>query len=137
MIPFAFAGATGWVLSIWGSHDFLADITTPIGEILHVVYFYILLCFVALVYRKIRQQNLGSACAENQVKGREAGMRVVQVETTEDLHTALTDRHLLKELLDQCDAPYNLTEDYKRFIVEFFIGLGDIFTVENLKRTTG
>jgi hypothetical protein len=64
-------------------------------------------------------------------------MRVVQVETIEDLHAALTDRHLLKELLDQYDAPYNLTEDYKRFIGEFFIGLWDIFTVENLKSTTG
>jgi hypothetical protein len=64
-------------------------------------------------------------------------MRVVQVKTIGDLHTVLTDCHLLKELLDQYDAPYNLTEDHKRFIVEFFIGLRDIFIAENLKSTTG
>lgn len=95
-----------------------------------------MLCSTCLQKDK-RQRNLESACAENQLKGREAGMRVVQVETIGDLHTALTDCHLLKELLDQYDAPYNLTEDHKRFIVEFFIGLRDIFTVENLKSATG
>jgi hypothetical protein len=57
MIPFAFAGATEWVLSIWGLYDFLADMTTPIGEILHVICFYILSCFVALVYRKIKDNE--------------------------------------------------------------------------------
>jgi succinate-acetate transporter protein len=57
MIPFAFAGATGWVLSIWALYDFLAHMTMPIVEILYVIYFYILLCFVALVCRKIKDNE--------------------------------------------------------------------------------
>lgn len=57
MIPFAFVGATGWILSFWGLYDFPADMTTPFGAILHVVYFYILSCFVALVYRNIKDNE--------------------------------------------------------------------------------
>lgn len=57
MIPFAFVAAAGWILSFWGLYDFPAGMTTPLGAILHVAYFYILSCFVALDYRNIKDNK--------------------------------------------------------------------------------
>jgi hypothetical protein len=57
MIPASFVGAMGWIFSLWGLYDLPAGMTTPFGAILHLIYFYVLSCFVALVYRNIKDNE--------------------------------------------------------------------------------
>jgi archaellum biogenesis protein FlaJ (TadC family) len=57
IIPYAFVGAAGWILSFWGLYDFPVNMNTPLGVILHVIYFYILSCFVAVVYKNIKDNK--------------------------------------------------------------------------------
>jgi hypothetical protein len=53
MIPAAFVGVWGWALSI----PLPIQLFTPAGAILHVVYFYILACFVGLLWRYIKDDE--------------------------------------------------------------------------------
>lgn len=58
MIPYAIVGFTAWALWINGTGAPLpTDLASPFGVILHVIYFYVLSCFVALVYRKAKDNT--------------------------------------------------------------------------------